>query len=553
MLNIPQKGVLSVENFYKTDEDAEAAIATVYVDTYKNFSLIPEVTGYNYGPYFMFTNFQADDIVPSGSGADDCVPEREFHDFRYTTDNCVILGGYTAIYRSIHKCNLVINNFEKEDVVKTPVIKRAIAEARVMRAFDHMLLGIYWGTAPIVTEVLTGSARPTNSESQDQILKWVADECTAALPDLIERQSPTDRDGVNRITKGFANAVKGKALLFAKDYNGAKAALKAVIDSKKYELHPDISEILHVPGDCSSESIFEFNCYVDGSVVNVGDMFQRSASCNFANTFDIRWEYLQSPNIDDRRIEKNGWGWINPTGDFARDLIANDGIDSPRRKAWFKTYDEILYDLKYLTDGDNFVPGKTAAKAADKTRGINGTYYGSEGFFHWKRVVHPEVGDQGDNGWSVWNTNIMRYAEVLLMYAECQAVLGDDGTGLAALNAIQERAGSKHRSTKCTLEEVKSEKRFEMWLEGCRSADLIRWGDLATLKTADYYVPVYKDKLFDGSSSVHEGYVDESNSDFWKKKYGDKLGFHTGKDEFFPFPKREMDLNPELKQNKGWE
>lgn len=557
LLDIDQKGVLPLENFYKTDADAEAALVTVYVDTYKNFSLIPEINGYNYGPYFMFTNFLADDVVLAGSGADDCVPEREYHDFRFTNDNVVVLGAYTALYRSIHKCNLVINNFTEEKLGSAPsaTMKRCIAEARVMRAFDHLLLGIYWGTPPIVEEVLTGEARPTNSESQAAVMEWVAKECDLALPDLTEKTSVDDRAGAVKITKGFANAIKGKALLWKGDYSNAKNALKAVIDSKKYELVDDISILHHTVGDACKEAIFEFNCFVDGATVNSGDMFQRSASCNFAMTFNLRWENLHGPNVSDPGVFTNGWGWVIPTGDFARALIENDGLNSARRKAWIKTYDELLYDMQWITDKD-YTPGYAEYKAKDASRGVGGNaneVYGCEGYFHWKRVAHPKQGDLLDNNWAGWNTNIMRYAEVLLMYAECQAMLGDaDGSGLKALNDIQVRAGADHKSTSCTLDEVKSEKQFELWLEGCRGVDLIRWGDTATLEKADYYVPSWRDKLTDGKSDVHEGYIDESNATYWKDKYGSALGFHKGKNELLPFPKREIDLNPELKQNPNW-
>lgn len=557
LLNIPQKGVLTMEDFYKTDEDAQAALTTVYYDTFKNFAFMGEVTGYNYSPYFGLTNYQGDDIYMAGSGPDDCVGEREFHDFRYTYNNIVVEGGYTMLYRSIQKCNLVICNFTEEKVgTLTPVMKQCIAEARAMRAFDHMILGIYWGTAPIIEEVITGDARPANAESQAAVMQWVADEIDKALPGLTERQSVNDKPGAVRITKGFANAVKGKALLWKGDYSGAKAALKAVIDSKKYELVPTerIGELLHADGKANEESVFEFSLEFDPATTDYFGIASRTG-WNAHMTFNWRFENMQNGTSvagDEAQVNNNGWGWMNPTGAFARKLIENDGMESARRKAWIMTYDEYLYNVKWAND-ENYAPGKTSFKATDKTRGINNVgVYGCEGYFNWKNVVHKAQGDLCPVGEGIRNFSIMRYAEVLLLYAEACIQSGDAAEALKYINMIQKRAGSKTISSSATMDVLKTEKMLEMYMEGCRSADLIRWGDTATLEAADSYVPSFRDKLTDGKAAEHEGYISDDGADFYKKTYSSTLGFKKGKNEFLPFPKAEMDLNPNLTQNPGW-
>ena len=559
-LDIPQKGVIEVDNFYRTDEDAEAALTVVYYDTHKNFSFMGEVTGYNYGPYFALTNFNSPDAWLAGSGPEDCVDERAYQQFRYTNDNLVPLGGYTAFYRSIHKCNLVINNFTEERLgTLTPTMQRCVAEARVMRAFDHMMLGIYWGTPPIVTTVLSGSDRPENAESQKAVMSWVANEIDAALPYLEERESPSDYEGAVKITKGFALAVKGKALLWKGDYAGARDALKEVIDSEKYELLPseNMHYILHGKGKGSPEVVFEFNAvYVPGVVTNL----QQRAGWNDIMTFNWRFENMHT--ISDSQIKSGGWGWMNPTGDFARDLIDNDGKDSYRRKAWIKTYDELLYDHKWAADPDDWTPGSDGAneyKKTDEKRGVlaNARIHANEGYFIWKNVPHVDQGDVINEGWAgTWNKNfqIMRYAEVLLMYAEACAQTpdaSDDADGLAALNAIQNRAGSNYVSDDLDLKDVKNEMRFELWLEGDRTVNLIRWGDTQQLKEVGSYMPDLRDALNYGKGSEHGVYIDDSKATYYKDKYD--IGFKPGKHEVLPFPKLAVELNPGLKQNPNWD
>lgn len=560
-LDIPQKGVISVDNFYQTDEDAEAALTVVYYDTHINFSFMGEVTGYNYGPYFALTNFNSPDAWLAGSGPEDCVDERAYQQFRYTNDNLVPLGGYTAFYRSIHKCNLVINNFTEQRLGSlTPTMQRCVAEARVMRAFDHMMLGIYWGTPPIVTTVLSGSDRPKNAESQEAVMQWVADEIDLALPHLEERESPSDYEGAVKITKGFALAVKGKALLWKGDYAGARDALKQVISSGKYELLPseNMHYILHGKGKGSPEVVFEFNAvYVPGVVTNL----QQRAGWNDIMTFNWRFENMAA--LADSQIKSGGWGWMNPTGDFARDLIDNDGMDSYRRKAWIKTYDELLYDHKWAADPDDWTPGSDGANAYKKTdvgaRGVlaNQSIHANEGYFIWKNVPHVDQGDVINEGWAgTWNKNfqIMRYAEVLLMYAEACAQTpdaSDDADGLAALNAIQNRAGSKYVSTVLDLKDVKNEMRFELWLEGDRTVNLIRWGDTQQLKEVGSYMPDLRDALNYGKGSEHGVYIDASKATYYKDTYD--IGFKPGKHELLPFPKRAVDLNSGLEQNPNWD
>jgi hypothetical protein len=400
-------------------------------------------------------------------------------------------------------------------------------------------------------------------------MDWVVKEIDLALPELTERQGPNDKAGAVKITKGFAYAIKGKALMWKKDYNGAKTALSAVIKSGNYALVPsaDMVKIGHADGKATSESVFEFNITPDPAVIS-SPAHKYRVGWNDHMTFNWRFENFNG-TISDAQINSNGWGWLNPTGKFARDLIANDGMESARRKAWIKTYDEILYDHQWASDGANFVPGRTAAKEDDPYRGVGGNagfIYGNEGYFCWKIVVHKDQGDLNaiDNSWDR-NLSLMRYAEVLLLYAEACAQTGvdEEGLGLQCLKDIQNRAQSNYISSSLTLADVQKEKMFELWLEGTRSADLIRWDKTETLEKQGYYVAHLRDKFkaeYDKNNNYiktlepHQGYIDESDATYYLDEYGEsKIGFKKGKHELLPFPKEVRDLNPALKQNPNWD
>lgn len=560
-LDIPQKGVSAVEDFYKSDDDALSALTTIYADTYNNFSFEPGTCGWNYSPYFLFTNGLGDDIFFAGSDPSDCSGEREFHDFRMTTANGLVEAGYTIFYRSIDKCNLLISNFtsEERNIQLTPVIKQCIAEARVMRAFDYMMLGIYYGRPPVFTEPQTAADNQPNAESQDAVFDFVVSEIDKALPDLIERKNTDDYEGAVRITKGFANAVKGKTLIWQKKWSEAKKALEEVINSGKYALVP--SDQMHTIGHASfkgsSEIVFEFNLQTGGNVQpnQIGNLQQGNAPY----TFNWRYENLKGVtgkgSLQFDNMLGDGWGWINPSKSFCDALIENDGMESARRKAWIISYDEMLYDLKWASDGDSYSPGKTDTKASDKNRGIGGKFnyvYGNCGYFAWKTVMHEPNDNIYGNWCGTWNRNftIMRYAEVLLLYAEACAQNGEtSGPGLDALNEVQKRAQSKTISSSLSLKAVQTEKLLEMWQEGCRGVDQIRWGLTASLEKQDWEVPVLHDRLNEGGS-VHEGYVvQDEHADVFKNA---GAGFKPQKNELLPFPLAAIERNSNLEQNPGW-
>jgi starch-binding outer membrane protein, SusD/RagB family len=538
LLEIDQKGVISTDSFYQTDEDAESALVAAY-----EMAMLGIVRNneYIYSPYNAILTYPSDDVYAAGSNYGDNDYLAALNEFRHDINNQCISNMYKGFYKAIYGANLVIDNFE----YGTSTVKdRCISEARVIRAFSHMMLAILWGTPPIVDHVLTGADRPGNSESQEAVLRWCAQECIDAANNLDERQSTSDKAGATKITKGAAYAFAGKALLFAKDYAAAKTELKKVITSGKYALVPGnrIGEHFHIEGDGNEEKIFEFNQVYNSSIGLWSGRIQRST-----------WMQVQLWNWRADRLGGTpshlfggGWGGMNPTGDFAEALIANDGLDSYRRKAWIATYDEVLYEMPYTSDQD--CPTHED-KEKDPYRGIIEPIglYGHEGYFHLKLIASAT--DIKDGMYSDTNFLIMRYAEVLLMYAECCAHTNDND-GLQYLNMIQQRAGSQTISTSLTLEAVKKEKQFEMWMEGCRYIDLVRWGEAASkLASNGDSVPSFKDKFATEFSGKHEGFVDWSDSDV---NSGKEHGFKAGKNELYPFPFSELSINENIVQNPGW-
>lgn len=527
-LDIEQKGVISADDFYQTDDDAQNALNNLY----QCFAY--HIAG-NEGVYValpVLFNEAGDDMLAAGNMYGDNDFGAQINEFRYDYQNEVIKNTYTGLYAVVYDANTIIDRVPDD----SPIKKRVRAEAITLRAWAHMMLAIGWDCPPLVETVLPGDARPSNYEGGHvELLRWCAEQAESVVNDLEERISPTDKVGASKVTKGMALTVAGKARLFMGDYENAKKDLKQVISSNKYELVPTDrwANLFHTSGDLCEEMIFQSNCLDNANVGDWGGKINRT-SWMWIQFWNWRTDKLVSrPKF----IGADGWGGHSIRADFAERMLANDG-DSPRRKATFMTPDEFFYEMEWTgTEGMTREQLETSDKIGIKDpTGL----YGFGGYFAHKIVPWPEDNEKGWYGFK--NLTIFRYAEVLLMYAEACAMTGDND-GLQYLNAIQNRAGSAHVSSTLTLDEVKNEKAFEMWIEGVRFPDMVRWGDTDGIVNNGKNIPSTYDAFFTKKEPKHRIYVEYSNPN------KGQTGFVKGKHEYFPYPKVTISRNPNLQQN----
>lgn len=573
-LDIEQKGVISSENFYKTDADAEAALVAAYEGFMCN------VVGRNhdgngpgiYTPYKIITNMCGDDVLYASGNYGDHEFSGMLNEFRYDAEAEVPKFMYTGLYLSVYTCNLVTDHFQK--TADTPVKKRCVAEARVLRAFDYFLLANLWDNPPFVDHVLAGTDLPYNCNKDPehpmdhkQLIQWVAKECEEAAADLDERKGTDDKDGAVKVTKGFAWALAGKAYLFAGEYEKAKTALKKVIDSGKYALVPGdrYMDNFHIEGDGNEEKVFEINFEYNAGKGSWDGMIQRSSWME-SNAWNWRARsFVKSPQSVYSGIE--GWGGLGVPQWFGDEFHANDG-DSYRFKATLKHIDDAVYNMEYADAKINAMT--QAQKDTTHAIGINDPVQGLYDNSFWlafKQVMRKADTDGNKYGDNIRLNNyvVMRYAEVLLNYAEACLNTGDQDEAKKYINMIQERAGSKTISQTVDMDVLKKEKSYELWLEGCRWFDVMRWKDakaIERLKNVGSDCPHVFDKLFRAPKAddrkVTWEHGTEANSRFYTvstsaaKDAGFDVGFKEGKHEFFPYPQTVKDKNPNLEQNPGW-
>jgi len=568
-LDIPQKGVTAIESFYQTDADAEAAMAAAYA------RFVTRVTGQDgssiYTDYKAALNNCGDDTYAAGSNFGDNDFMAQLDEFRLDSGNQVVDHFYKNLFQVNYACNLVIDNFKDglPEGGPTATTKRVVAEARVLRAYIYFILTSLWNTPPFIDHVITdglpynSDKDPDNPMSHEDLYKWVASECEAAVADLDERKSTSDKDGAVKVTKGFAWAVEGKALLFVKDYSGAKAALKKVIDSGKYALVPGNRywENFHVEGDANEEKVFELNIEPNSGIGAWGGMIQRSTWME-ANIWNWRSDHFVAGASPQSKYTGgvDGWGGLGVPQWFGDEFFANDG-HSPRFDATLKHIDDAVYNMEYNNDEINAMT--LEQKKASEDIGIADVkdgLYGQSFWLPFKQLLRgTDVANYGNNV-RMNNGLIMRYAEVLLLYAEACLQSGDNTQGAWAVNEIRSRAGLAPAAS-VDMSVLKKEKSYELWLEGSRWLDLLRWGDTDRVKLAGQAVPKLFDKLHRAPAAgekVTWEHGTEADSRFYTVDTHEaidaknEVGFKAGKHEFFPYPTSVMDKNPNIVQNPGW-
>ena len=566
-LDIAQKGTVSTLNYYASDADAEECLANMYASFVQNVAGSEGIDN----PEQVIINYAADDILAAGGNKADHIAFRVFDEFTYNPTNGTLKECYNRYVTAIYSANLVISNFTTENrdgaepKYTSKVTERCVAEARVMRAYIHMMMAILWNRPAILDHLLQPDELPKQAESQEQVFEWVIAECEKAISSgfLPKRNGIEDKDATARMSVGFAQFVAGKAAMFANDPATARKYLGDLIKSGDYKLVPtdEYWTNFHVAGDGNSEKIFEPNFIYDNAA-SFWDQVWRSRWM-VADVFCWRTDALASmPDA----CSAAGWNGGAIQEDFAKKFVEHDG-NSPRRRACFLTEDEWLYEMEW--SGSEFNDGTLAQKKTDPNRGIKAStgLYSHGPYFEWKHMSYkvppriltggkeypkdsePEIMSSASN---TKNFNVARYAEALLLYAEA-CIGADEAEGLKALNEVQARSGSGKISSSLTFENVMEEKQYEMWFENCRFPDLIRWAKQGKVNLDDIFnkryggihkrIPTVYDEFFTEGKSEHKLYTKYTEAD-----YNDFIDKYM----YLPFP-RDCRLANGMKEVLGWE
>jgi hypothetical protein len=510
-LDIPQKGVTNVENFYQTDEDAMEAITAVYNNWRTTF-----VNG------FLFKNLLADDLHKGGAWRDDNLDYENVYESVLTPANSSHVETYFSnLYSTIYLANLITDKFTAESAVKS----RVLSEAKFFRAYCYFELVTLWGRAPLVTHVLNPDEyRQPNG---DIPLLWAQIE--QDLTEVINSDALPSKKDVNdnetniRITREAATAYLGKAYLYEGKNKEAMQELLKVVTSAKYELIDDFGALYHMEADNCKEYVIETNRHFDtNNLFAQGGLLGVLINWTFNSFLTVKDPAL-AMSFYDFKIDQ-GFGFMNPTQTLRDAFLAEEGEEGYRLNLSMRTWEQLM------------------AMGMDV---IEMGVAGNEGLWRWKYL--PKQSEEFVIAWggNFSNTPVLRYADVLLMLAEaCVKTNNPDADNY--LNIVRTRAKLSPKLN-ITLEDVKLERRLELAMEALRFQDLSRWGDApSVLADKGKKLPTFR-----VTARTAEGLPLS-----WGAEYADNekpdAGFTPGRDEYLPFPQTEINVNDWLEQNPGY-
>lgn len=464
-LDLQPKNKLGGEQFYQTAEQFTMAVNGAY-------STLQE--GGQYGNWYVFSEIPSDNTHNLLSGS--VVDQDEFDKFYIRTTNPYIANFWNKSYACINRVNTVLDRIDNIDIDET-LSDRYKLECKFLRALTYFNLVRVYGDVPLVLhEISINESYKYMRDPKEKVYEQI-------IADLKEAEalpiSYKEDKNIGRATSGAAKALLGKVYLTLNKYSEAETKLAEVINSKVYALleneagslnNKGYASVFHADNHNNKETVFEVQFkkggYGEGS--------------DFPNTFA---PFNSGTNV----VQVGGTGGNNipemdmynayEDGDLRRDFSMALGYNDSRKDGkWVESrYVKKYFDIPY------------------------------------------------QNGDSNNNFPVIRYADVLLMYAEALNQNGKTAQACDYLNQVCRR-GFGYQTTETSPVDIKTsdknefflivehERRVELAFEGHRWFDLIRTGRAIEVMTSKGF------KLNETNLTT-------------------------------PIPQKQVDVNPELKQN----
>ncbi|WP_143305693.1 RagB/SusD family nutrient uptake outer membrane protein [Chitinophaga vietnamensis] len=488
-LDVTPPASVSSQVFWKTPADADAALTGLYSYLYAGSG------GYATSQFTVtsWDNFSDDSYGQYKYGGGINVPiTPQAGDFVYSY--------YANSYQAVAGINTFLANVGK--VLSGDKLAQYQGEGYFLRAFNYFWLAQLYGNVPIVKEdPSTIDFKSTRAKStRDEVLAFVEsdlDKAIAALPDVAYA------DG--HATKTTAMGYKVRVLLFEKKFPEAAALAQQIIAGNKYMLNPNYMANFYKPDQNASKEIM----------------------------FSVKY---QRPNVLHQdvafAVHLQRWKGELGTQDLINEYEAADGKDTASSAVYVKGKPFENRDPRMRMTF--FFPGDTKAQGWPFTGDLAIATPGKDswilGYYAVKKWLDPSLVDPDYGTVDDGDFVLLRYADILLMYAEAQnEAAGPDASVYAAINQVRARANmpalAAGLSKSAMTAAIRHERRVEFALEGLRYFDLRRWG-------------IAEQKL--------NGFVQNPLYPNIKTSYLPAYAF-------WPIPQTEIDRNaPVLVQNPGY-
>lgn len=481
---------------------------------------------------------------------------------------------WRELYEGVHRANDAIANITTKSPSAADKKARLIAECKFLRAYFYLRLNQLYKGVPVYLEPVTvtemNRARETEAAVWDVVVKDLTDAINE--PNLPVKYA-AKATGYGRITKGAAYALRGKAYLYQKKYAEAAADFAKVKDAG-FKLFADYTKLFKEVNEQSDEMIF--------SIQNTGiDTYGSTTQwyCGTRSSFGSCWNnYYVSNQVVDLYENKDGskfsWdavipGYSSMPADkrevfFYRNNLTAAEISTGRSKGldmnlYLPTGNEERVAKAYQNRDPRLLANVIVPYATYLGRPQNGadqvytnrwpsrsetpptldlfTDSRSQLFYLHRKFVYEGSTELLNRQFGPIDFPLIRYADVLLMWAEALNEQGKTAEAVALVNEVRARAGIAllNSSAATTVsgqsdlrERIRNERRVEFVNEGISYFDELRWGTL-------------KEKVFAQGSGINQ---------IW----GSVVVPYTWKDNIttWPIPQTEIEMNPKLTQNPGW-
>ena len=393
-LDKPPYGILTDASFYKTEKDAWNALVACY-SQFAGESDNMEILAYELG------DMPSDDAWKGGLNDNDRPFTSHLQWYVPLPENQVCIDWYSANYRAIERTNTLLVKLPDIPFNDNSLKACYGAEARVLRAFYYLNLVRAYGGIPLVEKpVMPGDQ--IQRASREEINQFIRRELNEAANDLPSRNAMNMTNDWGRICKEAAWALLARTELFFGNFAEGRDAAKKVIDSQAFALEPQFGDLFFKNDLISKESILE---RLHKNTSGQGDEI-------------ILPTYYRSRNT-------GGWGFLCPT----QDLVNEFEVGDPR----------ILYTI--VEEGDIF-PHRTFASGQEVQ---NHQGYTTGDGYHSRKQFFPEP-RRSTRTTMDKNDKVIRYADVLLMYAEGLAeTSGSLDEACSYINMIRARARNAYK------------------------------------------------------------------------------------------------------------
>jgi len=482
----------TIDNYFKTPAEIEKAVIGIYSSFYFN-----SMFAWKWPETF---DVLVNEVEPTPAAAANESDIMAMYQYNFNNTSGIIAGFWRLLYKMILRSNLVIDKATAymNDKGENADVTRSLGEAYFLRGWAYSQLAFYYGSVPLrLTFDQSGNVDAPRAETVKEV--WdVAESDFKMAKDLLPEVSTYSYDDLGRASKGAAIGFLGKLYLYNKDY--AKAEAEFTLLDGKYRLLPanQWGENFDEQNENNQESLFEIQFqWFDG---------------NFTHPMFYDPEGWGVPGTGTAHVRLYVWsavgGWDNwrfqpmRVKDFQyKDEANNDYVD-PRAALTF-----------YGGIGDNTVLDNSPEGPQPYTYANTDPQ-----IYYYKKYTNLENAKNIVLQSGV-NTRLMRYADVLLMRAECKLESGDIPGCISFINQVRDRIGAfqylgSYSKTEA-FDLLKRERQLEFMGEQMRFNDLKRWGILETTMNPELQV------IFGIQPVTAESYL-------------------------FPIPQIEIDSNPGL-------